>query len=135
MSVTSLAAMATVDELVAAARSPAGARVAARGGERLATQRARCWSTCGSTTQRAADGTIPGALVLSLNHLEWRLDPTSASRIPEATGTDVDVVLLCDEGYCSSLAAARLHDLGLTRATDMIGGFQAWRAAGLPVEH
>ena len=73
--------------------------------------------------------------MLSLNHLEWRLDPTSESRIPEATGTDVDVVLLCDEGYVSSLAAARLHDLGLTRATDMIGGFQAWRAAGLPVEH
>jgi rhodanese-related sulfurtransferase len=84
--------------------------------------------------QRRADGTIPGALVISLNHLEWRLDPTSPTRIPAATGTDVEVVLCCDEGYVSSLAAARLHDLGLARATDVIGGFQAWRAAGLPVE-
>ena len=84
--------------------------------------------------QRRADGTVPGALVLSLNHIDWRLDPTSAARIPEATGTDIDVVLFCDEGYVSSLAAARLHDLGLHRATDMIGGFQAWRAAGLPVD-
>ena len=125
--------MATVDELLAAARSrlvarrSRGSSGSARGGALLIDVRL--------DTQRAADGAIPGALVLSLNHLEWRLDPTSESRIPEATGTDVDVVLLCDEGYVSSLAAARLHDLGLTRATDMIGGFQAWRAAGLPVEH
>ena len=64
--------------------------------------------------------------MLSLNHLEWRLDPTSPSRIPEATGTDVDVVLFCDEGYCSSLAAGAACTIsGCTRATDMIGGFQA----------
>jgi rhodanese-related sulfurtransferase len=86
------------------------------------------------TAQREAGGSIPGAFVLSLNHLEWRLDPASATRIPEARDHDVEIVLCCDEGYCSSLAAARLHDLGLHRATDVIGGFQAWRAAGLPVE-
>jgi rhodanese-related sulfurtransferase len=84
--------------------------------------------------QRHADGTIPGTTIMSLNHLEWRLDPTSDSRIPEAAA-DLEVILLCDEGYCSSLAAARLHELGVERATDVIGGFRAWRAAGLPVEH
>ena len=82
---------------------------------------------------RQRDGTVPGARVISLNHLEWRLDPTSSSRIAEARDHDVDVVLLCDEGYCSSLAAARLQALGLHRATDVVGGFQAWRAAGLPI--
>jgi rhodanese-related sulfurtransferase len=124
--------MATVDELLAQARdrlvrvSPAEAAERHRAGALLVDVRVY--------EQRRDDGTIPGALVVSLNHLEWRLDPTSASRIPEATGADFDVVVLCDEGYCSSLAAARLQDLGLTRATDMIGGFRAWRAAGLPVD-
>lgn len=122
----------TVDDLLAAARAglvritPSEAAERARGGALLVDLRI--------LEQRQADGTIPGALPLSLNHLEWRLDPTSASRIAQATDHDIDVMLICDEGYCSSLAAARLQDLGLHRATDVVGGFQAWRDAGLPVE-
>lgn len=84
--------------------------------------------------QRHADGLIPGAHVIALNHLEWRLDPTSAHRIAPATDHDIDVIVLCDEGFCSSLAAARLQTLGLHRATDVIDGFRGWLAAGLPVE-
>jgi rhodanese-related sulfurtransferase len=83
--------------------------------------------------QRAASGEVPGALVIALNHLEWRLDPTSSARIDAARDHRVDVVVLCEEGFCSSLAAARLQELGLHRATDVVGGFQAWKAAGLPV--
>src|SRR5581483_11408582 len=83
--------------------------------------------------QRAAEGEIPGALIVERNVLEWRFDPASEARIPEATGYDVRVVVFCSEGYTSSLAAAALQDLGLSRATDLDGGFKAWRAAGLPV--
>ncbi|MGW4320637.1 rhodanese-like domain-containing protein [Streptomyces sp. NPDC004684] len=82
---------------------------------------------------RERDGLIPGALVVERNELEWRLDPWGGHRLPEATGHDLRVVVICNEGYASSLAAASLHQLGLYRATDLIGGFQAWRAAGLPV--
>ncbi|MCS0637658.1 rhodanese-like domain-containing protein [Streptomyces sp. LP05-1] len=82
---------------------------------------------------RERDGLIPGALVIERNELEWRLDPRGNHRVPEATGHDLRVVVVCNEGYASSLAAASLHQLGLRRATDLIGGFQAWRAAGLPV--
>lgn len=82
---------------------------------------------------RERDGLIPGALVVERNELEWRLDPQGSHRVPEATGHDVRVVVICNEGYASSLAAASLHRLGLRRATDLVGGFQAWRAAGLPV--
>ncbi|TDC48275.1 rhodanese-like domain-containing protein [Actinomadura sp. KC345] len=82
--------------------------------------------------QRAAEGEVPGALIVERNVLEWRLDPASGARLPEATGHDLRVIVLCSEGYTSSLAAASLHDLGLSRATDVVGGFQAWRAAGLP---
>jgi rhodanese-related sulfurtransferase len=82
--------------------------------------------------QRDADGEIPGALLIERNHLEWRLDPTSDARIPEAVDHDVEIVIVCSEGYSSSLAAASLQDLGLHRATDLDGGFLAWRAAGLP---
>ncbi|MCV2460399.1 rhodanese-like domain-containing protein [Streptomyces sp. ICN988] len=82
---------------------------------------------------READGLIPGALVIERNELEWRLDPQGSHRLPEATDHDVQVVVVCNEGYASSLAAESLHRLGLHRATDLIGGFQAWRAAGLPV--
>jgi rhodanese-related sulfurtransferase len=82
---------------------------------------------------RERDGLIPGALVVERNELEWRLDPQGSHRVPEATGHDVRVVVICNEGYASSLAAASLHQLGLARATDLVGGFQAWRAAGLPV--
>ncbi|MFI2411648.1 rhodanese-like domain-containing protein [Streptomyces sp. NPDC018947] len=82
---------------------------------------------------RDADGLIPGALVVERNELEWRLDPRGSHRLPEATGHDLRVVVVCNEGYASSLAAESLHRLGLHRATDLVGGFQAWRAAGLPV--
>jgi rhodanese-related sulfurtransferase len=82
---------------------------------------------------RDRDGTIPGALIVERNELEWRLDPTCPHRAPEATGFDLPVVVVCNEGYASSLAARSLQALGLHRATDLDGGFQAWRAAGLPV--
>ena len=83
--------------------------------------------------QRRADGEIPGAVIIERNHLEWRCDPASPARIPEATGHHVRWIICCDQGYSSSLAAASLQTLGLSSATDVIGGFQAWRAAGLPV--
>jgi rhodanese-related sulfurtransferase len=84
---------------------------------------------------RDRDGTIPGALVIGRNVLEWRLDPTSADRIPEMVSHDKHVIVFCDEGYASSLAARSLQQLGVGGATDLVGGFQAWKAAGLPVEH
>jgi len=83
--------------------------------------------------QRAIEGGIPGALVVERNVLEWRFDPVSSARLPVATDHDLQVIVFCSEGYTSSLAAAALQDLGLWRATDVVGGFQAWRAAGLPV--
>ncbi|MFJ4471555.1 rhodanese-like domain-containing protein [Streptomyces sp. NPDC089424] len=82
---------------------------------------------------RERDGLIPGALVVERNELEWRLDPLGSHRVPEATGHDLRVVVVCNEGYASSLAVESLHRLGLKRATDLTGGFQAWRSAGLPV--
>lgn len=82
--------------------------------------------------QRAEFGSFPGALVIERNHLEWRLDPTSDARIPEATSHDVEVIVACQEGYTSSLAAAALVDLGLRKTADLDGGFAAWQAAGLP---
>jgi rhodanese-related sulfurtransferase len=82
--------------------------------------------------QRAAEGEVPDALIVERNVLEWRFDPASGARLPQATGYDVKVIVICSEGYTSSLAAAALHDLGLTRATDVVGGFRAWSAAGLP---
>ncbi|MFE0514682.1 rhodanese-like domain-containing protein [Streptomyces sp. NPDC058964] len=82
---------------------------------------------------RERDGLIPGALVVERNELEWRLDPHGSHRTPEATSHDLRVVVICNEGYASSLAADSLHRLGLHRATDLVGGFQAWKAAGLPV--
>jgi rhodanese-related sulfurtransferase len=82
---------------------------------------------------RERDGLIPGALVVERNELEWRLDPQGSHRAPEATSHDLRVVVVCNEGYASSLAAVSLQQLGLHRATDLVGGFQAWKAAGLPV--
>ena len=81
--------------------------------------------------QRAAEGEVPAALVIERNVLEWRCDPTSDAKLPQATGDDVAWVILCSQGYTSSLAAAALHDLGLHRATDVIGGYQALAAAGV----
>lgn len=83
---------------------------------------------------RERDGLIPGALVVERNELEWRLDPQGSHRAAEATSHELRVVVFCNEGYASSLAAASLRQLGLRHATDLIGGFQAWKAAGLPVE-
>jgi len=81
--------------------------------------------------QRAAEGEVAGALLIERNHLEWRCDPTSDARIPEAVGDDVEWIVLCSEGYTSSLAAAALQDLGLHKATDVIGGYHALKATSL----
>jgi rhodanese-related sulfurtransferase len=120
----------TISEVLAAARArlsrlePADAAAAVRDGARLVDIRPG-W-------QRLAEGTVPGAAVIERNHLEWRLDPSSDARIPEAVDHDVAWVVLCSEGYTSSLAAAALQDLGIHRATDVVGGYRAWEAAGLP---
>jgi rhodanese-related sulfurtransferase len=120
----------TVDDLLAEARS----RIT-----RLTPVEADARRTAGAVlvdirpaAQRALEGWVPGALVVERNVLEWRFDPASDARLPEATGYDVDVVVLCSEGYTSSLAADALRSLGLTRASDVVGGFHAWVAAGLP---
>ena len=84
--------------------------------------------------QRRDAGSVPGAIVLDRTVFEWRLDPSSPSRIPQATSHQVRLIVICAQGFSSSLAAASLLDLGLTNATDVIGGFEAWKAAGLPVE-
>jgi len=76
--------------------------------------------------QRRRDGDLPGAIVIDRNVLEWRLDPTCPTHIPEMTDPDRRVIVVCDQGYSSSLAAATLRFLRLTRATDLAGGFQAW---------
>ena len=120
----------SIDQLLEEARSrisrvtPAGAVQRVAGGAVLVDIRPQ--------SQREAEGEVPGALVVERNHLEWRFDPQSDARLPQATGYDVDVVVLCQEGYTSSLAADALRSLGLHRATDVIGGFRDWRAAGLP---
>ena len=82
--------------------------------------------------QRAAEGELPGALVIERNVLEWRFDPASDTRLAIAA-YDLQVIVLCQEGYTSSLAAASLQHLGIQRATDVIGGYAAWRDAGLPL--
>lgn len=121
----------SIDAHLAAARSgldrlgPHEAREAVEAGAVLVDTR--------PAFQRSADGTVPGALVIERNHLEWRCDPASGAAVPEATGPDVRWIVFCDEGYASSLAAASLRAVGLSRATDLVGGFQAWRRAGLPV--
>jgi rhodanese-related sulfurtransferase len=78
--------------------------------------------------QRQRDGDLPDAVVIDRNVLEWRLDPSSPHRLPLATDRDVRYVVVCNEGFSSSLAARSLQELGLERATDLVGGFQAWRA-------
>ena len=78
--------------------------------------------------QRAEEGELPGALVIERNVLEWRLDPSGADRIEEVRGHDQPVVVVCSEGYASSLAAASLAEMGLLRVADLVGGYRAWRA-------
>jgi rhodanese-related sulfurtransferase len=120
----------TIDDLLAEARSrivrvtphEAAARIA--DGALLVDIR--------PAAQRAREGEVPGSLLVERNVLEWRFDPASDARLPEATGYEVDVIVLCSEGYTSSLAADALRSLGLHRATDVVGGFHAWVAAGLP---
>ena len=120
----------SIEDLLEGARagldrvSPEAAAAAARDGALLVDIR--------PVTLREADGEIPGALVIDRNVLEWRLAPASDHRIPEVSDDKV-VIIVCDEGYASSLAAATLQELGLPRATDLIGGFQAWKERGLPV--
>jgi rhodanese-related sulfurtransferase len=80
---------------------------------------------------RDAEGVLPGAVEIERTVLEWRLDPASDARLPWAA-YDAHVVVVCNEGYSSSLAAATLQELGIDRATDLVGGFRAWKAAGLP---
>jgi len=80
--------------------------------------------------QRQHEGQVPGALVIERNVLEWRCDPTSDARLPCAVDDEVDWVVLCSQGYTSSLAAAALRNLGLHKATDVIGGYQALRDTG-----
>lgn len=84
-------------------------------------------------SERAVQGEIPGAIVIDRTVLEWRLDPTSPSRLEQAKDHQIRVIVVCAEGYSSSLAAASLQELGLVNATDVIGGFEAWKAAGLPI--
>ena len=124
--------MPPVDDLLRTARarlrrlSPSEAAAAQAAGGVIVDLRA--------DAQRAADGLVPGALVVPRNVLEWRADPASPDRDPRIAEAPGPVVLMCAEGFASSLAAATLQDLGLGDATDMAGGFVAWRAAGLPVE-
>ena len=119
----------SVDELVDEARAgmrrltPREAARAARDGAVLVDIRPHAF--------RAAEGEIPGALVVERNVLEWRLAPDSPWRLPQA-GPDTVVVVVCNEGYASSLAADSLRRLGVPGATDLAGGFRAWAAAGLP---
>jgi rhodanese-related sulfurtransferase/predicted metal-dependent enzyme (double-stranded beta helix superfamily) len=82
--------------------------------------------------QRIVEGEVPGAIIIGRNVLEWRLDPRSEARIPALARTDTRVIVMCSEGYASSFAASSLRQIGLSEATDLDGGFKAWRAAGLP---
>jgi rhodanese-related sulfurtransferase len=122
----------TVDDLLEEARRgldrvrPHEAREAVEAGALIIDVR--------SDAQRAADGAVPGAIHHSRNVLEWRCDPACEHRDPRIGGLDRHLIVMCDDGYASSLAAASLQALGFGRATDMAGGFQAWRAAGLPVD-
>ena len=124
--------MATIDDVLARARGrlkrlrPAEAAAELERGALLVDTR--------TETQRRNHGEIPGALVIDRTVFEWRLDPTSPDRIAQATDERVRIIVICAEGYSSSLAAASLQDLGLVNATDVVGGFEAWIAAGLPVK-
>ena len=127
-----MASRTTIDELLAQARAgldrvePHQARDAIRNGAVLIDIR--------SESQRAADGVVPDAIWFARNVLEWRCDPSCEAHDARIVDIEQDVIVMCDEGYQSSLAAAMLQQLGFTRATDLAGGFQAWRAAGLPLD-
>ena len=126
-----MAKRTTIDELLAQSREglvrvgPQEALDAMGGGALMIDIR--------SESQRAADGVVPDAIWFARNVLEWRCDPSCEAYDDRLGGLDRHVIVMCDEGYQSSLAAATLQQLGFARATDLVGGFQAWRAAGLPV--
>jgi rhodanese-related sulfurtransferase len=121
----------SVEQTLAAARarlrrlSPKDAYEGAKAGATLVDIRPE--------SQRSIEGSIPGALIVERNVIEWRFDPACIARLPVATDHDLRVIVFCSEGYSSSLAAADLQSLGLRRATDIVGGFHAWRSAGLPI--
>jgi rhodanese-related sulfurtransferase len=123
--------VARIDELLARARAglarvgPHEARDAIGAGALLIDIR--------SESQRGADGIVPDAIWLARNVLEWRCDPSCEAHDERVGGLERHVIVMCDEGYQSSLAAATLQQLGFACATDLVGGFQAWRAAGLPL--
>ena len=121
----------TVDDLLESARSrirrldPHETAAACRRGALLIDIR--------PTVQRRWEGEVPGAVVIERNVLEWRLDPASAHRLAAISDHDQEIVVMCSEGYASSLVAATLVELGYASAGDLDGGFQAWLRAGLPV--
>lgn len=132
MTDAALTTRATIDVLLARARrrldrvTVGTVRSAIRAGALIVDIR--------SEAQRARDGVIPSAIFHPRNVLEWRCDPSSGHDDPRLSADlERHIVLVCDEGFQSSLAAATLQDLGFARATDLVGGFQAWAAAGLPV--
>jgi rhodanese-related sulfurtransferase len=121
----------TVDDLLASAR----ARIRRLGPHETAAavSRGALLIDIRPTLQRRWEGEVPGALVVERNVLEWRLDPAGDHRLAEITDHDREVIVMCSEGYASSLVAATLLDLGYASAADLDGGFQAWARAGLPV--
>jgi rhodanese-related sulfurtransferase len=121
----------TIDELLAEARTRL---------DRVSAEQAHIEQQAGALLidtrtyeQRREAGAIPGAIVLDRTVFEWRLDPASPSHLPEIRDHDARIIVLCRQGYSSSLAAATLQELGLHRATDVVGGFEAWAEAGLPI--
>jgi rhodanese-related sulfurtransferase len=114
-----------VDRALAAARRKIEPRAEAEDLEAALTAGTLVVDTRPSELRRR-DGELAGAVVIERNVLEWRLDPTSAYRLAGMDDPDRRVILVCDEGYASSLAAAALRDLGLTNVTDLAGGYQAW---------
>ena len=122
----------TVDDLLARARERLDRVDAARAAAEVAD--GALLIDIRSESQRERDGVVPEAVYFPRNVLEWRCDPACEARDPRVGGTDRRVIVMCDAGYASSLAAVSLQELGFERATDLDGGFQGWRAAGLPVE-
>lgn len=122
----------TIDDLLEEAR----ARLRRLGPEEAAEAQARgaLLVDTRSSDQRREQGVIPGSVHFARNVLEWRVDPVAPLYDARVGGVDREIVLVCAQGYSSSLAAATLQDLGFSRATDLVGGFEAWRDAGLPVE-
>lgn len=122
-----------IDELLAAARARLTRVTAAEAWRSMAAGAVLVDIRADSQMER--DGTIPGAIVIPRNVLEWRADPACDYHDPRLGKRTGALMLICAEGYQSSLAAATLHDLGITDATDVIDGFDGWRQAGLPVDH